>query len=165
MRDPSHHEYQVEGPLAEDLIRNVDVSAARIVRFRRLERIDGRRGVDGRLRRLNPGGCRLVRFRHRSDEAIAAAMDRLDELRRLRIVGQHPADLADADLQGSVADEDPRPDPVEELVFRHEPARPLRQTLQDRKSFRGQREGLRPEPQGRIRDFEAEGTELDGGLV
>ena len=61
---------------------------------------------------------------HRRDEPVAAAVRGLDEARRVRIVAERLAQLADRALEHGVADEHARPDRVEQLLLRDQPARP-----------------------------------------
>ena len=48
----------------------------------------------------------------------------------LQCLAQRPADFAHAHFQHSVADEHARPHRLDQFLFGHQPARPLRQTLQ-----------------------------------
>ena len=68
--------------------------------------------------------------RDRRHEAIAAPVRRLDVGRRLRIVAEGLADLADADLERGVAHEHAGPHHVEELLLGHQPAGVPRQVVQ-----------------------------------
>ena len=60
---------------------------------------------------------------HRRDEAVAAAVDRLDVARRLRVVAERLAQEADGFGERRVRDEGVLPDAVEELLPRHDLAR------------------------------------------
>ena len=127
MGDPPHDEHEVDRTIAEHLVGDVDVAAARIPRDR-----------DVRYRRLHRGRCargargsRQFRFqradRHGGDEAIPAPVRRLDVLRLARIVVQRLPDFPDADLERGVADEDVGPQRVEELLLGDEATGVLRE--------------------------------------
>jgi len=58
-----------------------------------------------------------------ADEAVAAPVRRLDELRRLRVVIERRANFSDADLQHAVSHSRLRPDGFDQFIFRHQTAR------------------------------------------
>ncbi len=129
MRDPSHDEDEIARTAADDLIGNVDVTAARVVRLR-----DGdqpRRWARGHDREPWCQGCGRVDG-DRCDEPVAAAVRRLDVLRRLGIVLQRASDFANADLQRPVADVDVRPRELEQLILGHELTAARDEVLQHR---------------------------------
>ena len=104
------------GPPPIDLVRDVDVAAARVVRL-------GYRSaptVRWRHHRRRRCAVRVRLERDRRDEAIAAPVRGLDERRRPRIVVERAADLADAHLERAVADVHVSPRELEQLVLRDE---------------------------------------------
>ena len=147
VRDPAHHEHQVHGPIADDLVGDVDRSAARVVRLR------NRAGGPRQLRRLR---------RHRCNEAIAAAMDRLD-IRGLRgVIVQRTPNLANADLECRFADIDARPTGAEQLILGREMARPFREVRENRQRFRLEWNDLPRAPQARLRRLETKRAKRQG---
>ena len=149
----------------------------------RRHRVGGgrRRGRPPRLRRRGFGGAarlaarrgarrarRLARPRwllrpQRGDEAVAAAVDRLDVERPLRLVPQRLPQEAHRLGQRGLGDVRPVPDPVEQGLLAHHPAGPVEQ------------EGQHPQRPGRqghlhaaarqdaVGAVEVEGAERDAG--
>src|SRR5262245_25835751 len=70
-------------------------------------------------------------------------MRRLDETRRLRIVAKRATDLANADLQRAIGNEDPRPDRIEQLSFLDKASGTVGEVLEQRDRFRRQGDGAR----------------------
>jgi hypothetical protein len=81
------------------------------------------------------------------DEAIAPAMRRFDEARRLRIVRESLADLSNRDFEDSVADKCFRPDGAEKCLFRNQLARSPEEMLEHRERFGSELDRLRSFPQ------------------
>lgn len=102
---------------------------------------------------------------HLADEAVAAAMCRFDEARRLRIVRERPAELADGDLEDAVADEDVAPDRADQAVLRHEPPAVLDQMPQHREGLRRELDGLFALPEALVHEVQVEGREMDAALI
>ncbi len=73
------------------------------------------------------------------DEAIAAAMGRLDVRRRPRIVGERPPNLADADLERAVAHVHVGPRQLEQIVLSDELTGMVHQVVQHREGLRRER--------------------------
>ena len=140
VRDPAHHEHEVERAVAHDLVGDVDVAAARVAHARS----HGHDPVAAVHRRRG----RRRRRADRRDEAIAAAVRGRDEAGKGGVVPQRATDLADAGLERAVAHVEAGPDLVEQLALGDQPARVGRQVLEDR-------EGL-----GRERDRSRGATEL-----
>jgi hypothetical protein len=114
--DPAHHEDQIDRARSDHLVGDVDAAALRV--------LDARRRGAG----------------HRRDEAIAAPVRRLDEPRRVRVIVQRLANLADRHLEHRVAHEDARPERAEDLGLRDQRARPRREVLEQGKCLRRQRD-------------------------
>src|SRR5688500_471694 len=74
-----------------------------------------------------------------SPETIPTPVRGLDVCRRVRIVTEGFPDVTDGDFQDRVANEDTRPDTVEQLLFREEPSGFRDEMLQKRERLRGQR--------------------------
>ena len=83
VRDPAHDEDEIARTAADDLVGDVDIAAARVVRLGHRHQRRRRTGWhDGK-----PGSGRCGRVdRHRGDESVAPAMRGLDVGRRPRIV-------------------------------------------------------------------------------
>jgi hypothetical protein len=84
-------------------------------------------------------------------------MDRLNDLRLLRIVAQRGADLAHRHLEHGVAHEDARPDRVEQIVLGDETPAVLGEATQEREGFRSQRDLLTAAPDTLVGAIELEG--------
>ena len=134
MRHPSHDEDEIDGAVAEDLVGDVHVAAARVLNGSGVSTIGRNRGRCDRAASLSRRGLGDV-----GDEAVAAPMRGLDEPRRMGVVAERSSDFADADLQRAVGDEHARPDGVEQLRFANQAARASGEVLQQRERFRRQR--------------------------
>jgi hypothetical protein len=114
-------------------------------------------GIAARLRggRRRDHDRRLVRgaralARDRGDEAVAAAMNGLDEARRARVVAEELADLADRDGEHRVADGGLGPDVREQVRLGDELLRPRRQVVQHRQHLRRHRQRLTAAPKAAV---------------
>jgi len=146
MGNPAHHEDEIDRTAPEHLIGDVDLPAARILNR---EARRGRRWPDrhcGLRRRADDFG----------DEPVAAAVGGLDDPRLPGIVVERAADLADAHLQRTAAQEHARPDRREELVLADQLAGACGKVLEHGQGLRGQRDRARPsaEPPGREIELE-----------
>src|SRR2546429_7875543 len=111
MRYPAHHENQIQGTLAQNLVRDIHIATSAVVSFWNLQDLL-RRTLHHR--RLGP-----------RDEAIPAPMSRFDETRlSARIVKRFPY-FGDRDFQNVVADVDVRPDASNQLRFADELSGPF----------------------------------------
>src|SRR5688500_18219783 len=81
------------------------------------------------------------------DEAIAPCMNGLDETRTARVVAELGADLANANLQHGLADDDVRPGLAVELAFRDEPPGASHEMPQHTERLRLQRDRRVAPPQ------------------
>ena len=102
------------------------------------------------------GRARAVDEGHIRNEPIAAAMDGLNNLRLLRIVAKRRPDLADRDLEHGVANEDSRPDGVEQVVLRDQAAAVLGEAPQQGKGLGRERDLLAAAPDTLVRPIELE---------
>ena len=89
-------------------------------------------------------------------------MHGLDERRLVVIVAERVADLADAHLQHRVADEDARPQAIEELVLRHQLAGAGGEQLEDAEGLGRQGDRRRAALERGVGRIEAEVAEGDG---
>ena len=94
-----------------------------------------------------------------ANEAVAAAVHRLDDLRLPRVVAQGLADLADRNFQDGVADEHTWPDGVEQIVLGDEATAALGEAAKQREGLGGERD-FRP----RARRIRPHGRARGGGL-
>jgi hypothetical protein len=123
VRHPPHHENEIDRSVADGLVGDVHVAAARVTGLR-LNR--DRRGY------VTLGSCRRRgQDADVGDEPVASLVGRLDVPGVVRLVLERLPDLADADLERRVPDKHIRPRRVEQLLFRHEPARVLDQIEED----------------------------------
>jgi hypothetical protein len=99
---------------------------------------------------------------HRSDEAVASTMSRLDEARRLHVIAQGLANVSQLSLECRVADVDTRPHVGDELFFRDEARRILDEISKHREGLRLQRDDLVATPQLLFRRIEAKRGEHEG---
>ena len=157
VRHPSHHEHEIDGTCAADLVGDVHVAAACV--------LDGpvghgRRGRRRRARSRRRHGGRSVR--DVADESIAAAMGGLDEPRCVRVVAERAADLQDAGLERAVSDEDVRPQRVQQLALQNEAARPRGEIPEYRQRLRRQRDRRSAAVQLSAGRIELEAIEDDG---
>src|SRR4051794_33097561 len=88
-------------------------------------------------------------------------MRRLDEARRLGIVGQRLANLPDRHLEDGVADERVLPDRADQMLLGHQLPGTAEQVLEDRERLRPQLDGLRPFPEALVHEVEREGIEMN----
>src|SRR5689334_16094589 len=95
MRDPTHDKHQAEGPLTEDLVRDVHVTAPRVPSLRDLRYLSLRNRCCGRF--------------GSGDEPVTAPMSSLDESRLAALIGKGLPNLGYGDLQNVVADVYVRP--------------------------------------------------------
>ena len=104
--------------------------------------------------------CPLV-FRDPSDEAVAAPVNRLDELRRLRVVIERHANFPDADLQHAIGHGCLRPDGFNQFILCHQTTRIAEEVEQDGEFFRREGDGMFTAPQTFVGEVETEGSEDD----
>ena len=83
-------------------------------------------------------------------------MHGLNDPRLLRIVAERRANLADRDLEHGVANEDARPDGVEQVVLRDQAAAVLGEAAQQRKGLGRERDLFAAAPDTLIRAIELE---------
>jgi hypothetical protein len=129
------------------------------------ERLQSReldRTADERSRRDGLGHRHRPHLMRCADEAKAAAMNRLDEGRRLGVVAQRDAQLADRLRQRVRRDCDVTPDGVQQLVFRDEHAGTLDEVEEDRPRLRPQWYSDASPGELAPTQIEAESSELDG---
>jgi hypothetical protein len=145
VRDPAHHEDHVERPVADDLIRDVDLAAARVVSRRRGE--SARASGVGRPR---PG----QRF-----EPVAAARDGLDEL---LTAAQHAPQSVDVLREVALVHELPGPDLAQQLLLRDQSAAPPDEHEEHIERLLRERDGHAVSQERALRHIHAERAELVG---
>src|SRR5262249_7591254 len=113
-----------------------------------------------RWQRLRGGRSRRMgrRLLEHADEAIAAPVHSLDILRRLRLVPQYPAQLADAHRQHALARRQPRPYRLQQLLFLHHPTRTCEQIPQDGEALGPQVYGFLPTPESLVAPMQLKGS-------
>ena len=78
---------------------------------------------------------------HRCDEPVAPPVGGLDELRRVRVVAERAPHVANGALQHRLADEDVRPDGVEQFLFGDEAAGARGEVFEQRERLWRERDG------------------------
>ena len=131
MGNPAHDEHEIDRTAPEHLIGDVDVPAVGILH---------RESKRGRRRQADRQRGRLRRADDVGDEPVAAPVGGLDDPRLPGIVAERAPDLADAHLQGTVAQEHARPDRLLELVLADQPAGTRGQVLEHGQRLRSQRD-------------------------
>src|SRR5262249_23728035 len=108
-----------------------------------------------------PGGLSGRLFRSaRRKEAIAAAVQRLDEARLVGVVVQRLAGFQHRALEHTFGDVDIGPHRIQQFLFGDQPALPLGEVEQDGESLWRQRDLVRAAPQALVERIEPEGREL-----
>ena len=161
VRDPAHHEDQIDGTGTDHFVGDVHVAAVRVAHART------HGGERGHERSLRAGGGRLdgAARLDRRDESIAAPMGGLNEPWFVGIVAERAADVANRSFQHGLADEDVRPDGVQQLLLEHEPPGARGQVLQQRERFRGERDGGRAPQQLTAFGVQTKVREGENGLA
>ena len=104
-------------------------------------------------------GRRLLPRADLTDEAIAAAVCGLDEVRRLRVVVEGLAQLSNGDFEHGLADEGLRPDGIEKLLFGDELAWPPEEVAEQGEGFGPELDGLRASPEALVSEVQAKAIE------
>ena len=159
VRDPAHDEDEVERPVADDLIGDVDLAAARVHRLGRPPSVLGvergrRLAPEVKQRQFEPGGRRgaghldiharrgaVGGFADLGDEAIAAPGDGLDVLLPAALLAQSLPQRGDVLRQVVLLDEAVGPDLPHQLLLAEHVAAVLHQREQGVESLRRQRHG------------------------
>ena len=92
-------------------------------------------------------------------------MGRFDEARRLVVVVQRLADLANGHLENGVADEGVRPHRADQVLFGDELPRTPQQVFEHGERLGPELDGLRALPQALTGQVECEGLEVDATFV
>src|SRR5262245_1486166 len=116
MRDPATGVHKVDGTVADHLIGDVDAPMTRVLRPWGVVRIVSG-GAGARRDALAASSVRTIV--DRGNETVATPVCRFDVARPLGIVAKRLPNLTHAGLQRGVADEDVRPQIVEQLSLGH----------------------------------------------